>query len=410
MSKNTKRHCMVVHAYYPIGEPRVQREAEALIDSDYEVDVICLRQPGEPSRAVVYGVNIYRLPMHRHKGVGVFVQLLEYMAFFCMAFGKLTTLHFRQRYGAIQVHNPPDFLVFVALIPRLMGAKVILDLHDLMPEFYASRFKSGIDSLPARLICWQERLACRFAHHVITVTEPWRQTLILRGLSPDKCSVVMNTADTRLFHQAGVRTHSSQNGHFQLFYHGNLTKRYGVDLVLKAIALQRQNMPGLSLTIHGRGEYLDDLQRQAQESDLGDSVFFSSEYMPMEDLPALIAKADLGVVPYRRDVFTDGILPTKLMEYAALGIPAIVARTPAITAYFDETMVEYFTPENVEELAHGIQTLYDNQTRLGELASNIQKFNQRYNWVAQKAGYVELVAGLAERKPRNINPPSGVSS
>jgi glycosyltransferase involved in cell wall biosynthesis len=116
--------------------------------------------------------------------------------------------------------------------------------------------------------------------------------------------------------------------------------------------------------------------------------------MPMEELPALIASADLGLVPYRRDVFTDGILPTKLMEYAALGIPAIAARTPAISAYFDETMVEFFTAEGVKELTDCIKTLYHDPSRREDLARNIQKFNRRHSWANQKIEYVNLVRGV----------------
>jgi glycosyltransferase involved in cell wall biosynthesis len=118
----------------------------------------------------------------------------------------------------------------------------------------------------------------------------------------------------------------------------------------------------------------------------------------MERLPALIASADLALVPYRCDVFTGGILPTKLMEYAAMGIPALVARTPVISAYFDETMVEFFTPENIQELVARIRSLYHNRARLDELARNICKFNQRHNWASQKTEYVDLVRRLALRQ------------
>jgi glycosyltransferase involved in cell wall biosynthesis len=186
------------------------------------------------------------------------------------------------------------------------------------------------------------------------------------------------------------------NACFHLLYHGTLATRYGIDLILRAVAALRQELPGLRLTIHGRGDALIDLQHLAQELELGGCVTFSTEYVPMEDLPAIIASADLGIVPYRRDVFTDGILPTKLMEYAALGVPAVVARTPAIAAYFDETMVEFFTAENVDELAHSIQELNNNRLRLHELACNIRQFTQRYDWATQKAGYVGLVKSLAQ--------------
>jgi glycosyltransferase involved in cell wall biosynthesis len=396
---------MVVHAYYPIGEPRVQREAEALADVSYEVDVICLRQPGELARDLVHGINVYRLPVRRHKSRGVLVQLLEYLAFFCLACWWLTTWHFRRRYNAVQVHNPPDFLVFATLVPRLMGAKVILDLHDLMPEFYASRFKCAMDSWPVRLVHWQERLASRFASHVITVTDPWRQTLIQRGLPPDKCSVVMNVADSKIFRRDRVNVHPSQDGRFRLIYHGNIAQRYGLDLALRAVARLRHDLPDIHLTIHGRGAFLDDLRRLAQELELGEHVRFSTEYMPIEELPALIASADLGLIPYRRDVFTDGILPTKLMEYTALGVPAVAAHTSAIKAYFDETMVQFFTPGDPDDLARCIRELYHDRVRLATLAKNVEQFNQCYNWTIQSTKYVRLVDQLRSNE-RQANKPS----
>ena len=126
-----------------------------------------------------------------------------------------------------------------------------------------------------------------------------------------------------------------------------------------------------------------------------DIVRIDTEYLPVEELPKRIKAAQVGLVPYRRDIFTDGILPTKLMEYTSLGIPAIVARTPGISAYFDDTMVEFFTSEDVDDLAHHLYTLYHDKTRLQTLVDNTEKFNQQYNWAAQSAGYIQLIEKLA---------------
>ncbi len=74
------------------------------------------------------------------------------------------------------MHNLPDFLVFSALPTKLRGVPVILDLHDLMPEFFAGRFGSGrAAAWIGRLVRLQERVSCRFADHVITVSEHWRR-------------------------------------------------------------------------------------------------------------------------------------------------------------------------------------------------------------------------------------------
>jgi glycosyltransferase involved in cell wall biosynthesis len=161
--------------------------------------------------------------------------------------------------------------------------------------------------------------------------------------------------------------------------------------------------------VHGRGEYLEDLCRLAQELGLSDHIQFSDHYVPTAEMPKLIVAADVGVVPYRRDVFTDGILPTKLMEYAALGMPAIVARTPCIEAYFDETMVDYFTAEDIEDLARCIQSLYHNSAHLRDIAQNIQKFNECYSWTTHQNVYVNLIKELTLHKSQSSTSPKGVS-
>lgn len=397
-----KNHCMVVHAYYPVREPRVEREVNALIKHGYTVDVICLRQDGEPATETRDGVRIIRLPVKRHRGKGAGVQLLEYLAFFTAAFARLALLHRRERYDVVQIHNLPDFLVFAALVPKLAGARVILDIHDVMPEFYASRFKSGMSSWPVRLVRWQEWLSCHFADHVITVTDLWRDTLIQRGMRSDKVSVVMNVADDRVFQTGAVPEALPERSgkHFNVLYHGTITERYGIDLLIRAIDSVRRTIPEVRLTIHGVGEYREALVKLTAELGLQEYVHFSTQFIPTPEMPQFIRRADVGVVPYRRDVFTDGILPTKLMEYAALGVPAIVARTSVIAAYFDDTMVQFFKPGDVEDLARTITSLYHDRERLASLAQHASRFNQRYNWTSVSAGYVALVEQFYNRPGR----------
>jgi glycosyltransferase involved in cell wall biosynthesis len=295
----------------------------------------------------------------------------------------------------VQAHNLPDFLVFAGLLPKLSGSRLVLDLHDLMPEFYAARFHGNMKSLPVRMLFWEEALSCRFADRVITVTEIWRQTLIRRGVPAQKVSVVMNVANQRVFHRAARPEAAHQgNGCFELMYHGQVTERYGIDLAIRAVGLLKEQIPGLRLTVHGRGDYVNELMALTEELGLKTHVRFSTQFVPTPELPNLIRGADLGVVPYRRDVFTDEILPTKLMEYAAMGIPAIAARTSGISAYFDENMVQFFKPEDVQDLSRAILLLYRDRVRLAQLARNSDSFNQRYSWEKVASQYVELVDAL----------------
>ncbi|GAB4534152.1 MAG: hypothetical protein Kow0063_16950 [Anaerolineae bacterium] len=397
-NERPKRHCMVVHAHYPLAETRVQREAEALLNHGFEVDVICLQMPGESGFEVVRGVEVYRLPVQTfHSTQSLTSQLWEYLRFFVQAARQLNRLNRQKRYDVIQVHNLPDFLIFCGLFPKLGGTPLILDIHDVSPELFADRSGQSMDSWLVRMAIWQEQLSCRFANHVITVTEPWRQVLIGRGVPADKTSVVMNVADTRLFDPSVRQQVAEQRSEdtFHLIYHGVQTYRHGLDILLHAMAQVRPQIPGLYLTLHGEGEYHHELERMAGELGLTDCVHFSNEYVPVTELPALIARADIGVVPYRRDVFTDGILPTKLMEYVSLEMPVIASRTPAIEAYFDDTMVEFFAPGDVNDLARCILKLYADRERREQLVRGADRFRQRYNWPKISAEYVALVERLA---------------
>lgn len=399
------RHCMIVHAYYPLGETRVEREARALARGGYAVDVICLRVDGERPVEQDGDITIHRLPVGRHKGRGLGVQLLEYLAFFFLAMARLTRLHLRAPYRVVQAHNLPDFLVFAALPARLMGARVILDIHDLMPEFYAARFETGLEAWPVRLVRLEERLSCRFADHLITVSEHWRQTLIRRGVSPDKCSVVMNVADDAIFHPpAEPRPLLHDSAGLRLIYHGSLARHYGLDLAIQAVDQVRHDIPGIHLTLLGDGDYVGELRRLIDELGLASHVDLINELRPAEALPAIIGAADLGIVPYRNDTFTDGLLPTKLMEYAALGMAAVAARTTAIENTFGGTMAAFFEPGDVESLADCLRALHAHPERLAELRAGSALFNERYNWPRIAASYVATVDRLAARRREAESP------
>lgn len=390
---------MVVYAPYPLGETRVQREAEALLKRGYAVDVICVRLKGEAARDEYKGVQIYR---EKYRMPDAFVKMgplgekfFQYLRFFVAAGLRLTRLHLRRPYGSVQVHNLPDFLVFCALFPRLLGVPVILDLHDLMPEFFAGRF-GQTNTLAARLIRLQERWACRFASHVITVSELWRQALIRRGVPEEKVSVVMNVADASIFYPRETAIGApAVKGSFRLIYHGTFAQRNGLDLAIQAVAQMRSEIPGIQLRLVGAGDYLPEMQRMIVELGVAENVTIEGLVLA-EQLPDILLTCHLGLAPLHSNPFTDTGLPTKLMEYAALGMPAIASRTSANVAYFSEANCEFFEPGSADDLARCIRELYQHPARLAELARGCQNFNRRYNWAKISDEYVDLVTALQQ--------------
>jgi hypothetical protein len=108
---------MVVHGTYP-ADPRVARETRAAVRAGFEVDVVAMREPGRPAREKAEGVEVHRLPISRSRGAGRLRFFGEYVAFAGLATLQLAWLALRRRPTVVQVHNPPDFLVFAALLPK----------------------------------------------------------------------------------------------------------------------------------------------------------------------------------------------------------------------------------------------------------------------------------------------------
>lgn len=390
---------MVVHARYPLGETRVEREALALLDAGFEVDVICLRDRGEPARETVDGVAVHRLPVRRLRRGGAAGQLVEYLAFAALAAGRLGRLHRQRRYTVVQVHNPPDFLVFAALWPKLRGARVVLDIHDLMPELFAGRLGVDLGDRRVRPVLAQERWSCRFADHVITVTEHWRRTLVERGVPTGRTSVVMNLADTRLFHPDGTGP-DAPTERFEVLYHGTFTERYGVDLLVRAADELRHEIPGLHVSLVGDGEHRTDLVGLVDDLGLHGTVSVSEGMVPAALLPVTIAAAHVGVVPNRSNTFTDGILPTKLLEYAAMHTPVVAARTPGVVAYFGDDAVEFFTPGDHRALAAAIRRLHADPERRRRLQAGAAAFSERHRWSNHGTEYATLIDRLSPHLER----------
>ena len=99
-----KKVCIVRHGYYP-EDVRVRKEALALVEKGYKVDVICILKNLDDQRQGIYkGVHYYRIPLqHLRKGVSRY--LFEYLTFFSLASAKLCRLYIRNRYDYIQVNT-----------------------------------------------------------------------------------------------------------------------------------------------------------------------------------------------------------------------------------------------------------------------------------------------------------------
>ena len=390
--------CMVVHAYYE-EDPRVRRQAEALVAAGWQVDVFGLRRDGESPTGTVAGVNVHRLPVRRHQGAGPLMYVAEYGAFLVRAMFATTRAHSRRHYGLIQIHSMPDYLVFAATPMKLAGVPVLLDLHEVMAEFFKTRFPSAANGLTSFLLRLQERMSIAFADEVLTVCDPFAERLLRNGLNPERLTVVMNSPDLRLFDPAAhPHREFMADGTLKIIYTGALTPTYELDVLMRAVARLRQLRPELPVTaaFYGRGDAKEALESLAAELGIAHLVTMPGR-IPIEDVAAAVAGADIGVAPTRLDPFTEMTLSGKVMEYAAMVKPVVASRLPSVAGYFASDTLAFYDPGDPVSMSDAILALVDDHM---ETAARVERTGVRIeelSWARQFEAYRGVVERLQDK-------------
>jgi glycosyltransferase involved in cell wall biosynthesis len=384
--------CLVVQNVYDF-DPRVRRKAEALAVAGYSVDVLALRAPGGKKAYVLNGVHVQTFSLGKKRASRV-RYAFEYLAFFVWVFLLLPWRMPRRSYAVIDVNTLPDFLIFAPVLAKWMGAKLILDLHEITPEFYMSRYGIGEKLLAVRLLKYIEKVSIRFADRVITINQPIEDLLVGRGCPRWKSTIVMNSADEAKFlsRPASVVEEPSRS-EFVMLYHGTLTRIYGLDLAIEAFALVHAQMQGARLCILGSGTEREELARLAQARGLTSKVQLVGQ-VPATEIPSWLSRCDAGILPIRRDVFLDFAFPNKLPEFILMRKPVIVSRLKAIGHYFSEEALAYFEPNDPASLAQQMLRIYqDRQLRI-RLAHRAEAEYIPISWSVMRQRYLGTVKEL----------------
>jgi glycosyltransferase involved in cell wall biosynthesis len=378
---------MIGYTFYN-ADIRVRRYAEALVQRGGSADAIALARDDQPHTGSLRGVRILRVQKRVIDETGPLSYLFKLARFFFSSAWVITREHLREPYDLIHVHSVPDFEVFATIIPRLLGAKVILDIHDLVPEFYASKFGVSMKSPVIRLLILLERLSIAYSNHVIISNDLWRERLIERSVRPEKCTTILNYPDTTIFSPS--KSEERKDRGFVLCYPGSLNWHQGLDLAIEAVNLLRDRIPAIKLLIVGDGPERGRLENLIQRLRLEEFVSLA-RIVPSEEVAKIMASVDLGVVPKRANAFGNEAFSTKIFEFMAVGVPVVVPRTKIDQLYFSDELVEFFEPDRAEDLAAKIEALWQNRTRRDQLRAAGAQWAAANSWDSKKHVYLELV-------------------
>jgi glycosyltransferase involved in cell wall biosynthesis len=391
-----KRVGMVVFSSYP-ADPRPRRAAEALLKEGMHVDYLCETDEKSPKRERIGNLEVIRLPIKHFRG-SKFSYAYQYSSFITMSASILAWRSLQNRYDLIYIHNMPDILVCSALFPKMLGAKVILDQHDPMPELMMTIFGMAEDSSAVRVIRMLEKWSIARADRVVAVNLVCKRIFAARSCSPEKIGVVMNAPDGAIFPYRSARSYPSKSNSttdpFVIMYHGSIVERNGLDLAVEALAKVQKSIPSAELRIYGRSTpFLEQVMQRAKELGLEQNVRYLGPKR-LEELVLEIESCDVGVIPNQRNAFTDINTPTRIFEYLALGKPVIAPRTVGIQDYFDPESLFYFDSGDADELAERIVEVHANPDRTLDVADRGQRVYLAHTWDQERQTLVDLVSGL----------------
>lgn len=386
---------MIAYTNY-VSDPRVIRMAEAARDGGFSVDVIALKDHGQARQEVIRGIRVYKVQAH-HRGGTLRKYLWEYAKFFLRSTAISAHLFLTRRYRVVHVHNMPDALVFSSIVPKMFGAKVILDIHDPMPETYSSKFRNHSKNLVSQLLLLQERLSAAFVDQTITVSDPVKDgILIAHGYSPERIGVIGNFADDNIFRPLDVPT---TNGVMRFVFHGLIAERNGLRTLVEAVA-QIRNLNKIRIRIIGEGDFSSTLHALIQARGLNDVIEFVNQSYPVYEIPKLLSDCHVGLVPL--DIATSTVanfaLPLKLVEYACLGLPSISIHNAAIDYYFGLDECMFFKSGDAASLAQVMLQVAEDPNILIPYRKELAKVRKRLLWSKEKEKYVSMLKSLTYEK------------
>jgi glycosyltransferase involved in cell wall biosynthesis/peptidoglycan/xylan/chitin deacetylase (PgdA/CDA1 family) len=385
-----RRICMPSYSYYD-SDNRVRRYAETLVREGHSVDIISLRRKGQARNEIINGVHVARIQLRsKQKEDRPIVYLLKILLFLLRSGAIISARHLRERYDLVHAHNIPDFIVFSALVPKMLGCKVILDIHDIVPELYVSKFaiheKSGI----FKGLCAIEKLSASFADHVIISNDLWKKTVTDRSVPESNCSVLINYPDSSIFRRSPDCT---EEGKEIILYPGSLNQHQGLDIAIGAFALVADQLPKAEFHIYGEGPSKGMLIDRVLQAGLEKRVLFKDP-IPTDKIAEMMRGAKLGVVPKKAEFFGNQAFSTKIMEFMAVGVPVIVSDTEIDRYYFNDSLVLFFKSGDVQDLARKMVLMMTDEELRRTFIRNSGEFIKGQCWDVKKSQYLDLVERL----------------
>ena len=339
---NSNIHVLIISQYFPPdisgGSTRAYNYAKCLVEQGYNVTVITA--PPHQHSAVpkeyrhrltrkekMSGMNLIRVwvPSLLHSSVRNSTILV------CSFLLSSLFPIFSVKADIIFAFEPNLFSIIPAYIySKLRGGKVIRVVDDLWPELLYERrivrskvLKKVLDRLA--------RFSYTYPEYVLPLNDEVKEIVHKTyGIDTKKIDVITHGVNTSIF----TFSEKKRGQTFILLYSGSLVEFYNFDIILNAA--KRLKSKNIKFIIRGKGKLLSYIQEQKEEFQL-ENLVINTDFVSLEQLSRVLGEADVLLAPMNKGGYLNSSLPTKILEYQAIGRPIICSSSGPIGNYVEKT-------------------------------------------------------------------------
>jgi len=375
------RICMLMFRLMPQTYRRVV-VSNSIYKKYLNVDILCIKQEGQSDFENYKGVHYYRLPIHYKTGDSQFRILTKYFKFTVISFMEMVKKNTQKKYDIIHVHNPPDFFILAAIpLKWIYRTKIILDLHDMLPEAFISNLNVPENHIFVKIAKCIENVSILFSDAVICTNEYDKSIVLSRNhISPEKIFVVMNSPDMDILKiENGSKSALALDKKFVILFEGSIWKRRGIQTVIDAVEMVKEKLP-IYFLIVGDGPDIEYLQKYVDEKELQEHVRFTG-WVNLKELSEYISVADICLIPFLQTKVNARGVPNKLFEYIVHDKPVFSSNLKGIASTYNNQEITFFEPGNAKDLAEKILWGYNNQEQLKTMtAAAKRRYYTDYTW------------------------------
>lgn len=326
------------------------------------------------------GIRVVRVWSYITANEGFVKRILDYISFMVSAVLASPLIVSPD----LVISTSPQFFSACAggLIGFFKKIPFVFELRDIWPESIKAVGAMN-DSIAIRVLEKIELLLYRRAVRIISVTHSFKQTLIRRGVAPEKISVVTNGVDLTRFHpqekDARLVEEYGLAGKFVAGYIGTHGMAHALETVLAAAEKMEHRAGGedFRFILLGNGAKKAELMDRARAMGLKNLIFIDS--VPKAEVVRYWSLLDVSVIHLRKTKLFTTVIPSKLFECMGMGIPVLHGVQGESARIVEKEGVGIlFEPENPDALCEGLLKLREDATLYRKLGANCLDSAPRY--------------------------------